>query len=339
MSSSTLPAGYLATPAHPDLVGEMAEQFVRTQVAQSGRALVSAEDLVGFLRAGHIDLERDVMLVRSGSGNLAGMEFLSSTPPHVAPEAFGAVMPEHTGQGIGSFLVEWVEGRSNERLGEAPDDARVVLGAFCDVGHAPSVSLLTAAGFETVRYGLKMERPLEPGLVAPPLPEGVVLRTFTPGEDDEAAYLAKRESFRDHYGFVEMPLDVGLERFRMTMGRPGFDPALWWNAYSGDEIVAHCWAYGEHEGDPTVGYVSSLGVTRPWRGRGLGRVLLETCFGELARRGKTAVALDVDAQSLTGATRLYESVGMVETFRAAACEKELRTGVDLATRSLQGQAG
>ena len=33
-------------------------------------------------------------------------------------------------------------------------------------------------------------------------------------------------------------------------------------------------------------------------------------FAEFHRRGQTGAALDVDSASLTGATRLYESVGM-----------------------------
>jgi mycothiol synthase len=51
-------------------------------------------------------------------------------------------------------------------------------------------------------------------------------------------------------------------------------------------------------------------VRRPWRGRGLGEALLRHSFVEFHRRGRRAVALGVDADSLTGATRLYERAGM-----------------------------
>ncbi|WKZ81804.1 MAG: GNAT family N-acetyltransferase [Acidimicrobiia bacterium] len=335
MFSLKPPAGYRAVTATDEIVDDIAERYAFAQHSQSGRAFLSPAEAAAFLREGHIDVARDVALLVSEFGDVAGCEFLSNRPPHVAPHAFGAVLPDHTSRGVGSFLMEWVESRAVERLGEAPAGTRVVLTIFSDDKHAPSARLLADAGFETVRYGMSMERPLQAGLEPPALPDGVELRTFTPGEDDEAAYLARSEAFRDSYGFVDVPVEIGLESFRENMGWPGFDPALWWNAYSGGEIVAHCWAYGEHGGDVASGYVFSLGVARPWRGRGLGRALLETCFAELARRGKTAVALDVDAQSLTGATRLYESVGMVETFRAAVNEKELRAGVDLATRTLE----
>jgi ribosomal protein S18 acetylase RimI-like enzyme len=99
-------------------------------------------------------------------------------------------------------------------------------------------------------------------------------------------------------------------------------------------MVANCWCTGNHEGDDMVGYVQSLGVRKPWRGRGIARNLLLHAFGEFRRRGKRGAALDADAHSLTGATRLYESVGMREVHRNAVYVKELRSGEDLAVRSL-----
>lgn len=47
-------------------------------------------------------------------------------------------------------------------------------------------------------------------------------------------------------------------------------------------------------------------VAKAWRGR----ALLLAAFGELRLRGIAAVDLGVDSESQTGATRLYEQVGM-----------------------------
>jgi mycothiol synthase len=43
----------------------------------------------------------------------------------------------------------------------------------------------------------------------------------------------------------------------------------------------------------------------------------------------------VDAQSLTGATRLYEKAGMYVQRQYATYEKELRPGEDLSTQSVE----
>ena len=58
------------------------------------------------------------------------------------------------------------------------------------------------------------------------------------------------------------------------------------------------------------GYVALLGVRRAWRGLGLGKALLYRSFAEFWTRGVTRVTLGVDAESPTGATKLYERVGM-----------------------------
>ncbi len=51
-------------------------------------------------------------------------------------------------------------------------------------------------------------------------------------------------------------------------------------------------------------------MRRPWRGQGLGKALLYRTFAEFWRRGLPRVSLGVDADSPTGATKLYERVGM-----------------------------
>jgi hypothetical protein len=63
--------------------------------------------------------------------------------------------------------------------------------------------------------------------------------------------------------------------------------------------------------------------------------LLKHSFVELYRRGKTEVGLGVDADSLTGATRLYEKAGMFVARQYDLFVKELRPGKDLAIRTVE----
>ena len=65
-------------------------------------------------------------------------------------------------------------------------------------------------------------------------------------------------------------------------------------------------------------------MRRAFRGRGLGEALLRQAFRELSARGRTGCDLHVDSDSVTGATRLYERVGMRAHPRFATWEKELR---------------
>ncbi len=66
-----------------------------------------------------------------------------------------------------------------------------------------------------------------------------------------------------------------------------------------------------------------FGVRRAWRRCGLGRALLLHAFGEFASRGLRTAGLDVDAESLTGANRLYEEAGMHVSARFDIYEKAL----------------
>ena len=81
--------------------------------------------------------------------------------------------------------------------------------------------------------------------------------------------------------------------------------------------------------------IEDLGVIRRWRRKGLGTALLLTLLGRLRQLGFERAELGVDADSLTGATRLYERVGFEPTRTAVALEKELWAGRDLATRTAE----
>jgi ribosomal protein S18 acetylase RimI-like enzyme len=67
-------------------------------------------------------------------------------------------------------------------------------------------------------------------------------------------------------------------------------------------------ALNDVDGDES--WVTTLAVLREWRQKGLGMALLRHSFRDFYRRGRTTVLLTVDAENLTGATRLYERAGM-----------------------------
>ena len=71
-----------------------------------------------------------------------------------------------------------------------------------------------------------------------------------------------------------------------------------------------------------------LAVLASHRGRGIGAALLRRSFASFAARGLHRVRLNVDAENATGATALYERVGMRVVNRWDLWE---RTGADRAT--------
>ena len=148
-----------------------------------------------------------------------------------------------------------------------------------------------------------------------------------------------RESFKDHWGFVEGSFEEEYERWMHRIRNDEhFDPALWFLAMDGDEIAGMSLCWRSAFDDPDMGWVGTLGVRRPWRRRGLGLALLQHSFGEFYRRGKPRAGLGVDAQNLTGAMRLYTKAGMHSDPRHqhSSYEKELRPGVELSTQAVEG---
>ena len=129
---------------------------------------------------------------------------------------------------------------------------------------------------------------------------------------------ATQEAFAEHFRFSPQPLDEWL-RLCFTEGA---DPDLWFLAWDGDEVAGLVISYVE----PYGAYVAELAVRRPWRRRGLGRLLLLTAFAALRERGCATATLGVDAGNESGALGLYEGLGLHETLIHDFYEKTLRDG-------------
>jgi ribosomal protein S18 acetylase RimI-like enzyme len=132
------------------------------------------------------------------------------------------------------------------------------------------------------------------------------------------------DAFKDLWGRPRNP----FERFVRETEKENFDPSLWFLAVEGDEIagLTLCKTLAGE------GWVDVVGVRRPWRNRGLGLALLRHAFTEYHRRGTHRVSLSVDAESITGAPRLYGRAGMRVRESYIILLKELRPGVDLGMR-------
>ena len=113
------------------------------------------------------------------------------------------------------------------------------------------------------------------------------------------------------------PFEKWWER---QVAKPDHDPSLWFLVRTGEEVVAATRNDPERSGG---GWIGAIGVRPAWRGRGLAKALLLHSFREFHRRGQRRVGLGVDSQNATGATELYESIGMVVDSEQVVWEKEV----------------
>ena len=95
--------------------------------------------------------------------------------------------------------------------------------------------------------------------------------------------------------------------------------AEWWVAEEDSRILG----YGRSIEREGLLELTEFFVLPAAQSKGLGRALLLHTFGEFHRRGVTRISLGVDSQNATGATKLYESVGMHVEQETVVWEKRL----------------
>lgn len=282
----------------------------------------------------NFNLATDSRVVFTPEDKLVGVASVSKYSPHVQLWVWSQVHPDYIGQGIGTMLLGWLNERSRQLLPKTPDGARVTMLCHAREANVEAHELLLAQGFEIIRHFFEMRLEMHDAPSPAKWPQGITVRPCTADEDFRALYAAHREMFRDHWGFLEAPFDEGFADFSHYLRNdPDFVPELWFLAMDSDVIVGMSHCYHKTTEDPDSGLVESLGVLRHWRKRGLGSALLQHSFEALYRREQRKVLLGVDAESLTGATRLYERAGMHVFRRYDQYEKELRSGVDLARQN------
>jgi len=281
----------------------------------------------GWLSSDH-DMTRDNWVVLKPEGDIVGS---AAVRPYQHARLYTSpmVLPAYAETGIFRYLLELAEERGRQHIALAPLDVRVTLNSGISSVDTRGQQSLERAGFIPVRSFWDMEITMTEPPPAPQWPAGITVRSFVSGQDAHVTFEALDEAFMDHWGHIPGDFEWWKRRLESFTD---FDPSLWFLACEGDKIAAISLCEMKDRG---TGWVDDLAVRRPWRRKGLGMALLCHSFGEFYRRGIYTVSLGVDAQNLTGATRLYERAGMHMVRQYNTYEKELRSGRELSTQTLE----
>jgi mycothiol synthase len=244
------------------------------------------------------------------------------------------IHPEYLQHKLNEILFTWLDSRRQNLIERCPADARVVLQCGILSGYDPDEHALNQAGFQKFRNSYQMRIDMGTKPPTPQFPEGISARAYNPDTDLEGLVTAFRNSFSDHFGYVEEPFEKDVEEFRHWFATDKlFDPQYVLLAVDDASGVVAGYAIGmkEEHGDPSVSHIELLGVSRAYRRRGIAQAMLYQCFNTFWDNGYKSVTLGVDGSSLTNAVALYERVGMHIHHQYDRYEKVIREGKELGT--------
>lgn len=277
------------------------------------------EDVAHNWRSPSFNPETDAFVVENSQKEVVGYWEVFDEAEHAQLFFDGYVHENYEDTPVGEMLFQQAEKRALEHIPLAPLDKRVFVHSVMNIEDKYFRSLHEKFGYASVRYFWRMEIKLESSPEIHPLPEGLEFRLFNEAEHARLVWEAENEAFRDHWGSHDSKYEEWHQR---KLERPEYDPTLWFVAWEGDQIAG----FSQNRFMNEIGWISTLGVRRPWRKMGLGVSLLTHSFLEFYKRGIKTIGLGVDSSNPTGATRLYENAGMHVANSYVVYEKELRAG-------------
>ena len=283
----------------------VAELVAALDLAVLGRTDYSLTELEEEWRL--LDVEHDALVVIDEQGKTVGYGTVELRQDFARTD--GYVHPEVWGRGAGRLLVRSLEAEVQRRGGRRVQNATLLQDARAQ-------ELLRRCGYAEVRRFWHMRIDLTEAPQPARWPSEVSVTTFDVADATEF-HTALDGAFADHWSHTPEPFE---EFSRAFLENDAFDPGLCAVVRVADEIVAGTVCLPERLG---VGWVSRLFTVREWRGQGIGAALLADAFGRFWQLGRRSVGLGVDAQSDTGAQRLYERAGMRVHFGAVVFERAL----------------
>jgi mycothiol synthase len=321
MTETEAPEGFALRVASLDDATPIADLINEVNMTEAGFPWTTETEIRGELTTPGRDPDNDLVLIDAAGRLAAYLSVSVDSDQGAIINQLAWTHPRYWGRGLSAWLLRLGEQRASAIAGPFHERS-AVLHVACWATNDAARRLFAQLGYAYARTFHEMRRTLgdRPETAEPPV--GIAIRPFVLA-DAQGAHAALVEAFADHWGETFHPFDRWVHDHIEGDGA-GFDPALWFVALVDEEIVGAICTRAHVPSTPDTASVDMLGVRRPWRSRGVARALLLSAFDAVERRGIGAIELGVDSSNPTGATRLYESVGMHVVRSFEIWEKELR---------------
>ncbi|MEX0991431.1 MAG: GNAT family N-acetyltransferase [Actinomycetota bacterium] len=304
-------------PASLDDLEDVARVRTAIDVAVIGKPFMNVDDFRDQMTSPDLELSRDWVVALDAIGRVAGS---GTVWPAMDGPAFidNGVHPDSRGIGIGGALMDWAEARAMQS-GGGPVAVRTAIW----LGERSAERFVEARRFRPVRFQQALAGEFKEAPPEPRWPVGIACRTMNSPGDDRAMHGMHAEAYEDHWGDSEWDT---FENFRhLLIEDETFDPSLVFLAVDGGRIVGDAVMLTGTADNPEGAFLTDLAVLREYRGRGIGTALLHEAIREVHGRGLRLVTSMVDSQSLTGADRIYERIGLLPTYGYTIYERTIET--------------
>ncbi|HEY9721308.1 MAG TPA: GNAT family N-acetyltransferase [Oscillatoriaceae cyanobacterium] len=211
------------------------------------------------------------------------------------------VHPDARGKGAGAALLE-----------SACDTAKGWKGGYVSTaipeGDTGSLAFLERHGFSIARIFFKMRLSELKAAPEPVIPEGLHLRPYTPGSDEDAFVQVFNTCFEGHWDFTPLTPQEAAAWNR----RPSFNPKGCFLLFDGPRLIGFTTILFDPERAAQTGEavarIFEMGVLPEYRRRGLGYQLLLVGVRYARERGFQAIDLVTDSQNAP-AVEMYEKLG------------------------------
>jgi ribosomal protein S18 acetylase RimI-like enzyme len=229
----------------------------------------------------------------------------------------GGIRPEYRWQGLGKFLIEWMEAAARQHLVGFNDDLPKILRLdFYDITHAAK-DLYERLGFEFGFAEDTMQHDVRGLILNRPLPPNMTYTHWTP-QTAELFFEVYNDAFSDRPGFPGWTEPVW--RAAMTEHaafRPDLSLLLLEGTYPVGFLLSHV-----EPGQNQEGWIIQMGVRMAYRNRGLGSAMLCEIMRRFRQLHITYALLDVNVNNRI-AQSVYRRMGFRITKRHYSYQKRV----------------